>query len=84
MPPIAEKIYDIILLTGRSMTINEIVDFFNLHYSPPFANYKMIYDAIYREWEKDNYVFYIDDQFNDYRIHIDKKYYLLGGRMIGP
>lgn len=84
MPPIAEEIYQIILLAGRSMTINEIVKTWNIFHPTLLANYKKIYNSIYREWKRDNYVFYNDNQFGDYRIGIEEVYYRPNGRVAGP
>lgn len=85
MPSIAEAIAEIFTVTGsRALTINEIVNEYNLRYHPtPLIDYDKIYGALYREWQNYNCVFW-EDGTRPLKISFDERYYVPGGRICGP
>ena len=86
MPPIAEAIYRVLSCSNRPLSAKEIKEASNNNH---FFLYdictKSIDNAIYREWQKDNYVFYkVDDYTRPQKYRVDDKYYKPNGRIVGP
>lgn len=68
------------------MSIKDITKDINKnHYFNHEIKTKSIYNAMYREWSKDNYVFYADDKYTRPKMYnVDPKYYKPNDRLIGP
>lgn len=83
MPPLADYIYIILVTTGCGLTYNEISQKLQNFYprSIPY-DYKTVYNAIYKEWCYDNYVFYSDGGMPN-RIFVNPDYYHYGHRICG-
>lgn len=86
MPPIAEAIYRVLSYSNRPLSTNEIKEEINNNHLFLYdICTKNIYNAIYREWQKNNYVFYkVDEYTRPKKYNIDHKYYKPNGRVVGP
>jgi len=86
MPPIAEAIYTVLSYSNNPLSTKEIKEEINNnHFFLYDISTKSIYNAIYREWQKDNYVFYkVEEYTRPSKYRVDDKYYKPNGRVVGP
>lgn len=76
MSPLAEGIFRVLVTEGKPLSIKEIVDEINKSLPPQDAvSSKSVYGAMYREWLKGNYCFYMtDEKVQPPKYNVDPEY----------
>ena len=85
MSNLVELIISAISASGKSLTIQEIVNYINHLNIGRVYDYNSVYGAIYKEWEKDHYMIYTDYSTKPLKFNFDINYIDQNGKpIVGP
>lgn len=85
MSNLVELIITAISVSGKPLTIQEIVNYINNLNFGRVYDYHSVYGAIYKEWEKDHYMIYTDYSTKPLKYSFDINYIAQNGKpIVGP
>lgn len=85
MSNLVELIITAISVSGKPLTIQEIVNYINNLDIRRVYDYHSVYGAIYKEWEKDHYMIYTDYSTKPLKYSFDSNYIDQNGKpIVGP
>lgn len=85
MSNLVELIITAISVSGKPLTIQEIVNYINNLDIGRVCDYHSVYGAIYKEWEKDHYMIYTDYSKKPLKYSFDSNYIDQNGKpIVGP